>query len=222
MNYRLASLDMAGTTIDDGSTVYDTLSSVVSEAAGEQVPRELLEKWTGTSKVEAVHGMLAALRSDADAGVVYEQFNTALDRTYRENPPLPFTGVTEMFERLRDRGVKVALQTGYSRPITEILLEAAGWRVGHELDSVVTSDEVVASRPAPFMIFHTMEQTGIDDVRDVLVAGDTPNDLGAGRRAGVQYVVGVLSGAHDATDLGRFAHTHLLPSVLGIEALLAH
>ena len=219
MPYRLVSLDMAGTTFDDGSTVYDTLSSVVSDAAGMEVPRELLEQWTGTSKQEAIRGMLLSLRSDANPDAVYADFTVMLDRIYRERPPLPFAGVSEMLERLRDRGVKVALQTGYARPITEILLEAAGWRVGHELDAVVTSDEVPASRPAPFMIFRTMEQTGVDDVRNVLVAGDTPNDLGAGMRAGAGFVVGVLSGAHSIEELGRAAHTHILPSVLDIEEL---
>lgn len=219
MSYRLVSLDIAGTTFDDGSTVYDTLSSVVSNAAGTEVPQELLGQWTGTSKLQSIHGLLAALHSDADPAMVYRDFTVRLDRLYRKHPPLPFAGVTELFERLRERGVKVALQTGYARPITNLLLEAAGWRVGHELDAVVTSDEVPASRPAPFMIFRTMEQTGIDDVRDVLVAGDTPNDLGAGTRAGAKFVVGVLSGAHGVDDLGRVTHTHILPNVLAIEQL---
>lgn len=219
MSYRLVSLDMAGTTFDDGSTVYDTLSSVVSHATHQEVPPELLEQWTGTSKQEAITGLLGALRSDANPDAVYADFTVTLDRIYRDSPPLPFAGVSQLFERLRDRGVKVALQTGYARPIAEILLEAAGWRVGHELDALVTSDQVPASRPAPFMIFRTMEQTGVDNVRDVLVAGDTPNDLGAGTRAGAGFVVGVLSGAHSVENLGRAAHTHILPNVLGIEDL---
>jgi phosphoglycolate phosphatase-like HAD superfamily hydrolase len=70
------------------------------------------------------------------------------------------------------------------------------------------------------MIFQTMERTAVDDVHNVLVAGDTPNDLQAGTKAGVRFVVGVLSGAHDHSSLGIIKHTHLLEDVTCIESLL--
>lgn len=219
MSFRLASLDMAGTTFDDDNTVYEVLRRVVEHASGQEIPQPLLNQWTGTSKSAAVKGLLAALQSDADPADTYANFTIELEKHYRETPPLPFPGVSEMFARLRDRGVKVALQTGYAHAVINTLLESAGWQVGRDIDAVVSSDDVPASRPAPFMIFHTMEATGIDDVRDVLVAGDTPNDLNAGMRAGAGFVVGVLSGAHQVETLGRVPHTHLLPSLLDIETL---
>lgn len=61
-----------------------------------------------------------------------------------------------------------------------------------------------------------MERTGVDDVQNVLVAGDTPNDLRAGVKAGAQFVVGVLSGAHDHSSLGSIKHTHLMDNVTDI------
>lgn len=216
MTFRLVSLDMAGTTFDDGNTVYEVLSNTVSEAADEQVSQELLEQWTGTSKLAAVTGLLAALGSEADAQQVYDRFTESLNARYRDNPPKPFAGVAEMFAQLRDDGVKVALQTGYARPVAEMLLESAGWKVGTHIDALVPSDEVAASRPAPYLIFHTMEATGVVDVREVLAAGDTPNDLLAGTRAGAKYVVGVLTGAYGARELGRVSHTHLLGGVTEI------
>ena len=219
MSFRLVSLDMAGTTFDDGNTVYEVLENTVTKASGQQVPGELLEKWTGTSKFAAIEGMLTALKSEADPQQVYVQFTEALNARYRDNPPQPFPGVAEMFAELRDEGVKVALQTGYARPVAEMLLEGAGWRVGTHIDALVPSDEVAASRPAPYLIFHTMEATGVVDVREVLAAGDTPNDLLAGTRAGAGYVVGVLTGAHGVDELGRVPHTHLLGGVTEILAL---
>lgn len=207
---------MAGTTFDDGNTVYDVLSESVSNATGKEMPQSLLDSWTGTSKFDAIVGLLGAFGSDVDPHAVYEKFTATLNARYRDAPPAPFPGVEEMFAQLRDDGVKVALQTGYARPIAEMLLESAGWRIGTHIDALVPSDEVAASRPAPYLIFHTMEATGVVDVKDVLVAGDTRNDLLAGTRAGARYVVGVLSGAHDHTELGRTPHTHLLPSITGI------
>jgi phosphonatase-like hydrolase len=129
--------------------------------------------------------------------------------------------VREAVQRLRAAGVRVALQTGYTRSVAEGLLDSVGWQVGRDIDALATSDEVPASRPAPFMIFRNMSDTGVADVRRVLVAGDTPNDLGAGGNAGARMVVGVLSGAGAAGTLGRHAHTHLLGSVAELPQLLA-
>jgi phosphoglycolate phosphatase-like HAD superfamily hydrolase len=52
------------------------------------------------------------------------------------------------------------------------------------------------------------------------VIGDTALDLQAGTNAGAGWVIGVLSGAHDAEMLGRTPHTHLLPSIAELPGLL--
>ena len=80
--------------------------------------------------------------------------------------------------------------------------------------------DVTTGRPAPYMIFHAMEALAVTDVARVLVAGDTPRDLQAGINSGAAYVVGVLSGASDADELGAHRHTHLLSSVAELPALL--
>lgn len=210
---------MAGTTFDDGNRVYRILREEVSRASGHQIAEELVNKWTGTSKLTAIRGLLDAVGSAADPVSLHAEFEIALERSYRESPPAPYVGLEELFERLRADGVKIALQTGYSRSTAGLLLEGAGWSVGEQIDAIVTSDEVPQSRPAPYMIFRTMEATGVTSVRDVLVAGDTVNDLGAGMNAGVGFVVGVLTGAQGIAELGSVPHTHILESVLGIEAL---
>ena len=131
-------------------------------------------------------------------------------------PPAPLPGIADAFAVLRDHDVKIALQTGYSRAIAGPLLEQVDWRVGRDIDAVITSDQVRASRPAPYLIFHAMETVGVQSVSEVLVAGDTPNDLRAGTNAGARYVAGVLTGAHHAETLRREPHTHILTSAATI------
>lgn len=225
--FDLATLDMAGTTIDEHELVYRVLEATVSEAADAPIPAELLALWKGTSKWEAVQGLLAGLgrpSSDSDADVVFEDFSSRLLTAYRETPPTPMPGVTGLFQRLRSRGVKIALQTGYSAPIARAILDGMGWSVGPDasdtVDAIVTSDLVAASRPAPYLIFRTMEATGVRRVDRVLVAGDTPNDLGAADAAGARFKVGVTSGAFTAEQLTREPHTHVLPGIAGIESLV--
>ena len=74
-------------------------------------------------------------------------------------------------------------------------------------------------RPAPFMIFHSMEQTRVTDVRRVAVVGDTVLDLEAGLNAGAAYRIGVLTGAHDRATLERAPHTHIVTSVAALPDL---
>lgn len=221
MTIRLATLDMAGTTIAEQGTVYAVLRETVEEATGLTISQELLSQWSGTSKHEAVHGLLAALGDDPErTDTVFAAFKERLAAAYDADRPTLIPGVREAVASLRDAGVKVALQTGYSRDVAEPLLDTVGWTVGIDVDALVTSDEVRASRPAPYLIFATMERTGVTSTSEVLVAGDTANDLGAGIAAGARYVVGVTTGAYTALDLGLHRHTHLLRSVADVPALL--
>jgi phosphonatase-like hydrolase len=221
--YLLAALDMAGTTVDEGGLVYAAVESAVADAAGGPVPAELMEQWKGTSKEEAIAGLLHALGADdspARVRSVYEVFAARLEEAYGTTPPAPVPGVPELFESLRRAGVKVALQTGYAAPVADSIMAGLGWTVGGTVDALVTSDTVAASRPAPYLIFHAMEATGIVDVRRVLTAGDTPNDLGAGTNAGAGFVVGVTTGSFTRSQLEAEPHTHILDSVAGLPSLL--
>ena len=75
--YLLAALDMAGTTVDEGGLVYSAVEAAVAEAVGGPVPAELMWQWKGTSKEEAIAGLLRAMGSDdsrARVLAVYEVF----------------------------------------------------------------------------------------------------------------------------------------------------
>jgi phosphonatase-like hydrolase len=219
---RLASLDMAGTTIDEGGAVYAVLRDAVERATGASVPDDLLSRWSGTDKREAIVGLLTGIGQDlAQTDAIFAAFSDDLATAYANDPPVLLPGIAETVSQLRSDGVRVALQTGYRREVAEGLLDAVGWKVGRDVDALVTAEDVSASRPAPYLIFRTMEATGVVDVREVLVAGDTVNDVTAGTRSGARFVVGVLTGAHTVAELGAARHTHLLPSVADVPALLA-
>jgi phosphonatase-like hydrolase len=125
-----------------------------------------------------------------------------------------------VFLWLRNRGIRVALNTGFDLDTTRMLLAALHWETG-VVDAVVCGDEVPRGRPAPYMIFRCIEATGTVSVHRVANVGDTALDLRAGHHAGVRFNIGVLSGAHDRGVLAAEPHTHLLASVADLPALLA-
>jgi len=131
---------------------------------------------------------------------------------------VPVAGADTTFRSLRERGVRIALNTGFDRETTAMLLEVLGWG-GEFFDAVVCGDDVAHGRPAPYLIFRAMESVGRVHVHRVANVGDTALDLHAGHNAGVRWNVGVLSGAHQRAQLEDAPHTHLLRSVAELPGL---
>jgi phosphonatase-like hydrolase len=219
---RLVALDIAGTTVQEHSAVYVALREAVTAAGGTPTDADIAA-WMGAGKREAIAALLTGKDGAAPAPDLQEatfaDFRARLDAAYRRSPPEPFPGVEKALARLRGSGVQVALTTGFDREVTTALLRTLGWDTG-VLDAVVCVDDVAAGRPAPYMVFRAMEATGVDDVAEVLVAGDTVRDLEAGTRAGAAMVVGVLTGGVPEAVLARAPHTHLLASVAELPELL--
>jgi phosphonatase-like hydrolase len=219
----LVVLDMAGTTIDEGQHVYRVLAETAT-AHGASPSEADIARWHGAAKHEALRVLLTpsggAPPSDDVLRTVVADFRARLCAAYAQFPPRPLPGVPEALADLRAAGIRIALTTGFDREIVDSLLTALGWHGDTVADTVICGSDVSAGRPAPYMIFRAMEQLGVTDVARVLVAGDTPRDLQSGTNAGAGTVVGVLSGASDADELGACRHTHLLASVAELPALL--
>jgi phosphonatase-like hydrolase len=220
----LAVFDMAGTTIDDGGAVYAALRGAVT-SAGATVSDPDLQTWMGTDKVAAITALLGLGGVEATEPLVestFAAFKGLLASSYTTNPPVAFAGVEEALATLRSRGIKVALTTGFDRAVVDSLLPSLGWTVGaadtDTVDAIVTTTDVVAGRPAPYMIHHAMELTGTVDVSRVLAAGDTVVDIRAARNAGV-IAVGVLTGALSEAELAAEPHDHILSGVAVIPDL---
>lgn len=216
----LVAFDIAGTTVQEGGQVYVALEEAV-RALGAEPTAEQIESWMGADKRAAIRGLLAASGIQADPELIeagFADFRSRLDTAYVQNPPTPMPGVLELFSALRDRGVKVALTTGFDRPVVEQVLAAVGWD-GSTLDAVVCVDDVDAGRPSPAMIQRAMQLLGVADPTSVAAVGDTVRDIGAGRAAGAGLVVGVRSGETDGktlSDAGADAVIDSVADLLGV------
>jgi phosphonatase-like hydrolase len=218
---KLVAFDMAGTTIDDHGSVYEALRSAVEET-GATVSAGDLQLWMGTDKVEAITALmsLGGIHPTPDAvASAFTRFREILADAYRERPPVPLPGVEGALRTLRERGVKIALTTGFSSDVALPILAAMGWGVGSGaddlVDAVVTSSDVPEGRPAPYLIHHAMERLGVYDVREVVAAGDTVVDIRAARNAGV-IAVGVLTGKLLRVELEAEPHDYVLDSVVDV------
>jgi phosphonatase-like hydrolase len=201
MNYRLVIFDIAGTTVADPGFVAQAFAGAMG-AAGHTIDPDKVRPLMGYQKPLAIARLLGEAATPVLIERIHADFVQRMLMCYREWPgvePLPFAEA--LFERLRARGVRIGLNTGFSRDIANTIIERLDWR--QRFDALIASDEVPEGRPAPHMIQKLMAQFGLDDPRQVVKVGDTEVDVNEGRNAGVGLNVAVTTGA--------FTHAELLP-----------
>ena len=227
---RMVMFDLAGTTVRDENYVAKCLHEAAIDV-GIDVSLEEIGKNIGTNKrdlykmlIARWRGNIASLQelgtvevSQADAELaekafhLYERYMLDLYSNQIEEVP----GASDTFRWLHDHGVKVATDTGFHKEINQAIMNRLGWLRDGLVDVAMDVQDIPGERgrPAPYMIFHAMEQLGITSVQQVVKVGDQPADMMEGTNAGCRAVIGVLSGPLDAKTLGVHRHTHIIPSV---------
>jgi len=214
----LVVFDLAGTTVHDDGQIREAFTAALAEE-GVKPDAGQIRSVRGASKRQAILTLLPPgpdLKDRAARG--YARFCDQLGQQYRAHGVRPVQGAQEVFAWCRGRGIHVALNTGFDREITNLVLSSLGWSKG-VVDVKVCSDDVAQGRPAPYMIFRAMEATRVISVFRVANVGDTVADLQAGNNGGVRCNIGVLSGAHPREMLVLERHTDLLPSVADLPIL---
>lgn len=211
----LVVFDLAGTTLLDDGAVAATFRAVL-DAEHLDPGAEAIQAVRGASKREA---FLELAQDPVQAERLLIAFLAELRRHYAEVPAREVPGTSAVFAWLRERQVKIALNTGFDRSSVEGLLASLGWDA-LAFSAVVCGDEVPAGRPSPAMILDAMRQSGVTDPARVMVVGDTELDLQAGAAAKAGWIVGVTSGAHGQDRLLQAPHTHLVASVADIREVL--
>ena len=166
MRVDLVVFDIAGTTVYDGDAVHDCLAAALAHV-GVPTTRDQVNALMGIPKPLAIASLAASFRktspSDEEVRAIYDDFESLMLNHYQHGTTIRETdGATAVFRALRARGIKVALDTGFSRSIVDAILTRLGWDASL-VDVTVASDEVVHGRPDPDMVWRAMELTGITD-----------------------------------------------------------
>jgi phosphonatase-like hydrolase len=218
---KLVVFDIAGTIIEDHGEVVRAFAKALMEN-GIPFAEDELKKWKGASKREVIRHFIQQVepKGDVEQQVEssYRRFRSELETCYMEKL-VPIPGTVEAFRWLKERGILLATSTGFYREISDLVLRQTGWQDFFAAN--ISSSDVRQGRPAPFMIFHAMEATGVQNVKEVINVGDTPLDLQSGSNAGVAGVVGVLTGTHSRESLQQERHTHIITSIADLPELIA-
>ncbi|GAB2559358.1 HAD family hydrolase [Spirosoma aerophilum] len=231
----LVVFDMAGTTVTDHHEVERCFAEAAVET-GLSVTDERILAMQGLSKRYVFETLWKEqLGEDSPdvqpkVDVSYDAFRRILENHYLTQGAIPTEGCLETFAYLHERGIAIALTTGFYRVVTDIILGKLGWldglndqRVGSAdslLQASIASDEVERGRPYPQMIERAMKLLGVTNPKAVVNIGDTPSDLLSGRAAGVALNLGLVNGTHTREQLESHPHDLLLGSLRELPALL--
>ena len=106
-------------------------------------------------------------------------------------------GARDLVSTLRARGHAPTVVTSAHKDELRVVLSAAG--LLDLLPSAVTSDDVQKSKPDPDLVIEALQKTKTAPA-DAVMIGDTPYDIEAAHRAGVQ-IIALLCGGRTEADL---------------------
>ncbi|MGB1297892.1 MAG: HAD-IA family hydrolase [Psychrobium sp.] len=191
---KLVIFDWDGTVMDSVAKIVDAMQ-MAAKREGLPVPSDAQVKdIIGLSLLPALTQLFGKLNQDQidDMAQFYKDAYLELDK----KPSPLFDGITEVFESLATRNIKIAVATGKSRIGLNRLIEQTG--LGHFFCDSMTADEA-ESKPHPQMIEDIITRQGVEKSQ-VFMIGDSILDLTMANNANVK-ALGVSYGAHDKIRL---------------------
>ncbi|THB73779.1 MAG: phosphonoacetaldehyde hydrolase [Desulfobulbaceae bacterium] len=126
--------------------------------------------------------------SEQDIDNMYRDFTTLLLESIEAKSDM-IPGVADTIESLRSQNIRIGASTGYFKEAADIVAKKAA-AAGYCPDFTISSSEVPAGRPWPWMIYRVMEKLSVCPPESVINVGDTPVDIETGLNSGV-WSVGV-------------------------------
>jgi len=179
---RAIAFDLDGTLVDSRKDIAAALNLALADSGRPALPEETIAGFVGDG-ARTLCARAAGLPEDhADVGRILEGYL----RHYLEHP-MAFTrwmpGAREALDELG--GYELALMTNKPRPTVEAVL--AGLGVADRFAAVVAEGDLPEKKPSPAPVLWIAKHLGISPA-EIVVVGDGPQDVQAGRRAGARTV----------------------------------
>lgn len=110
----------------------------------------------------------------------------------------PFPCVREVFERIREDGLRIALAS--SSKEEEVEHHKKNLRVEDLVDTATSSDDAGRSKPNPDIFQAALKKLGGIPPEEAIVVGDSPWDVLAATKSGMR-AIGVLTGGFSREEL---------------------
>jgi len=206
MNLRAVIFDIAGTTVSDKGFVKEAFTRSFQKN-GFSISGYEADAVMGYKKITAIQMIVDQNNLQWDNQMiqkVHHDFSDEMKNIYSEVDVLPLPGVIETFEWLQSRNIPFGLNTGFTRDITDALLNRLHWNETNYAKYTICSDEVPEGRPAPFMIQRLLEYFDVENASECIKVGDTEVDILEGKNSGCKYVIALTTGSSPRSELQKY------------------
>lgn len=175
--------DLDGTLIDS-MWMWPEIDAVYLKRYGSDVPADLQVAIEGMSFTETAVYFKERFHIPDSIEDIKLQWNAMAYEAYTTKVPLK-PGIARLLKALKERRIAMGIATSNSMELARAVLDALG--VSHYFETVTTSCEVAAGKPAPDIYLHVAEKLGVAP-EDCLVFEDVPAGIQAGKRAGMRVI----------------------------------
>jgi pyrophosphatase PpaX len=173
--------DLDGTLADTVELILMSYRHTMRTHLGDIPPDE---RWLSTMGTPLRDQLLAFARSPSEAHAMLETYTT-YQRLVHDRMVKAFPGAEEILADLRARGVRVGVVTSKREEVARRTLAVCGLHA--HVEALVCAEHVQHGKPAPEAVHLALALLGLSErASEVLVVGDSPYDLRAGRAAGTR------------------------------------
>lgn len=214
MKYEAVLFDMDGTVLDTLDDLADAVNHSLERFALPRVERERVRSALGNGAARLIK---LCLPEGCPEGLEKEllEYYMAYYEDHCRIKTRPYDGVLPLMERLRSRGVKLAIISNKPDPAVK---ELAGAFFPGLLEAAQGESESVRRKPCPDGVLAAAGEMAVP-VERCLYVGDSEVDAETGRRAGMDHVC-VSWGFRSAEQLARSGAGHIVSTVRELERFI--
>jgi HAD superfamily hydrolase (TIGR01509 family) len=193
-------LDVDGTLVDSNDAHARAWVEALAEQ-GIEVSFEKVRRLIGMGG-DKLLPRVAGLEEDSPRGKVISERRSEIFKSRYLHRLKAFPGTRELLLRMRGEGLKLVVASSAKEDELKPLLKIAG--AADLIEEKTSSDDAENSKPDPDIVEAALKQSGFSSNEAVMI-GDTPYDIEAASRAGLEVIAFRCGGWNDEELAGATA-----------------
>lgn len=210
--YKIAVFDLDGTLLDTSGGVLSAVKRTIQENHMKELPEEKLISFIGPPIQESFIRTYGMTKEEAQK--MADQF-----RDYYKEPEylldaVPYDGIFELIQRLREKEIKIAVATYKREDYAISILKHFGF---YQYADIIYGSDNNNKLKKMDIIEKCLKDTGVNDYSEAVMIGDSDNDAIGAQQIGMDFLgVTYGFGFHFQKDVETYPNVGCADTPLGL------